>query len=252
MSDAVPGSGAGARFRRPGPWDGAGPSAGCWTMSSTARPSRAAPTSRPTGPVIFAGNHISFLDGPVMFGASPRPMHILVKKEMFKGFLGRVLRASGQLPVDRAGDRAALQLSKAVLDAGRCVGILPEGTRGSGKAAGISNGVAWLALNSRGHGGAGGHPGHAAGRRTPGHGSQARAAGSTSASAKPLTHQPESRRNRACFNGQGGNGNPRCAGGTRPGHHPSQRAGLALRGFPARTFQRSSRVAGRSPLRKVQ
>ena len=59
------------------------------------------------GPVIFAGNHISFLDGPVMFGASPRPMHILVKKEMFKGFLGRVLRASGQLPVDRAGDRVA-------------------------------------------------------------------------------------------------------------------------------------------------
>jgi 1-acyl-sn-glycerol-3-phosphate acyltransferase len=61
------------------------------------------------GPVIFAGNHISFLDGPVMFGASPRPMHILVKKEMFKGFLGRVLKASGQLPVDRSGDRAALQ-----------------------------------------------------------------------------------------------------------------------------------------------
>ena len=43
------------------------------------------------GPVIFAGNHISFLDGPVMFGAAPRPMHILVKQEMFTGFLGRVL-----------------------------------------------------------------------------------------------------------------------------------------------------------------
>jgi 1-acyl-sn-glycerol-3-phosphate acyltransferase len=64
------------------------------------------------GPVIFAGNHISFLDGPVMFGASPRPMHILVKQEMFKGFLGRVLTASGQLPVDRQGDRAALQRSR--------------------------------------------------------------------------------------------------------------------------------------------
>lgn len=100
------------------------------------------------GPVIFAGNHISFLDGPVMFGAAPRPMHILVKKEMFKGFLGRVLTASGQLPVDRRGDRSVLQLSKDVLDAGRCIGILPEGTRGSGTAAGISNGVAWLALNS--------------------------------------------------------------------------------------------------------
>lgn len=100
------------------------------------------------GPVIFAANHISFLDGPVMFGASPRPMHILVKKEMFKGFLGRVLTASGQLPVDRSGDRAALQLSKKALDAGRCVGILPEGTRGSGEASSINNGVAWLALNS--------------------------------------------------------------------------------------------------------
>ncbi|MDQ0664911.1 1-acyl-sn-glycerol-3-phosphate acyltransferase [Arthrobacter ulcerisalmonis] len=100
------------------------------------------------GPVIFAANHISFLDGPVMFGAAPRPMHILVKQEMFKGFLGRVLTASGQLPVDRRGDRAALQRCKEVLDAGRCVGILPEGTRGSGAAADINGGVAWLALNS--------------------------------------------------------------------------------------------------------
>lgn len=100
------------------------------------------------GPVIFAGNHISLLDGPVMFGASPRRMHILVKKEMFKGFLGRVLRASGQLPVDRAGDRAALLLGKDLLDAGRCLGILPEGTRGSGAATDINKGVAWLALNS--------------------------------------------------------------------------------------------------------
>ncbi|MET3921845.1 lysophospholipid acyltransferase family protein [Arthrobacter sp. UYEF20] len=101
-----------------------------------------------TGPVIFAGNHISFLDGPVMFGAAPRPMHILVKKELFTGLLGRVLTASGQLAVDRAGDRAALQKARRVLDAGRCVGILPEGTRGSGEAAAINNGVAWLALTA--------------------------------------------------------------------------------------------------------
>ncbi|MDJ0353409.1 lysophospholipid acyltransferase family protein [Pseudarthrobacter sp. PH31-O2] len=101
-----------------------------------------------TGPVIFAANHISFLDGPVMFGAAPRAMHILVKQEMFSGFLGRVLLASGQLAVDRGGDRAALLTAKEVLDAGRCIGILPEGTRGSGEAAAINKGVAWLALNS--------------------------------------------------------------------------------------------------------
>jgi 1-acyl-sn-glycerol-3-phosphate acyltransferase len=101
-----------------------------------------------SGPVIFAGNHISFLDGPVMFGAAPRPMHILVKKELFTGFLGRVLTASGQLAVDRAGDRAALHKARRMLASGRCVGILPEGTRGSGEASAINNGVAWLALNS--------------------------------------------------------------------------------------------------------
>lgn len=139
--------------------DGAGAPAG-WTMSWS-RPVgwildhvlyRTSVTGRsnvPTGgPVIFAGNHISYLDGPVMFGAAPRPMHILVKQEMFKGFLGRVLTAAGQVPVDRRGDRAALQRCRDLLDAGRCVGILPEGTRGSGDASGINGGVAWLALNS--------------------------------------------------------------------------------------------------------
>lgn len=101
-----------------------------------------------TGPVIFAANHLSYLDGPVMVGAAPRHMHVLVKQEMFKGVLGAVLRASGQLPVDRSGDRRALQQAKGLLDAGRCVGILPEGTRGSGAASSVNGGVAWLALQS--------------------------------------------------------------------------------------------------------
>ncbi len=100
------------------------------------------------GAVIFAANHLSYLDGPVMVGASPRYMHVLVRDTMFKGFLGWVLHASGQIPIDRAGDRAALQAAKAVLERGECIGILPEGTRGSGDAASVNSGVAWLALNS--------------------------------------------------------------------------------------------------------
>ncbi|WP_394941328.1 lysophospholipid acyltransferase family protein [Psychromicrobium sp. YIM B11713] len=100
------------------------------------------------GPVIFAANHLSYLDGPVMVGASPRYMHVMVRHDMFRGFLGWVLHASGQIPVDRSGDRAALQAAKGVLERGECVGILPEGTRGSGDAASMNSGVAWLALNS--------------------------------------------------------------------------------------------------------
>lgn len=103
----------------------------------------------PEGAVIFAANHLSYLDGPVLVGAANRYMHVMVRHDMFKGFLGRVLYASGQIPVNRAGDRAALQYAKAVLDRNGCVGILPEGTRGTGHAASMNSGVAWLALNSR-------------------------------------------------------------------------------------------------------
>lgn len=100
------------------------------------------------GPVIFAANHLSYLDGPVMVGASNRFMHVMVRHDMFKGFLGWVLDASGQIPVNRNGDRAALRFAKDILDRGGCVGILPEGTRGIGDAAAMNGGVAWLALNS--------------------------------------------------------------------------------------------------------
>jgi 1-acyl-sn-glycerol-3-phosphate acyltransferase len=100
------------------------------------------------GPVIFAANHLSYLDGPVMVGAASRYMHVMVRHDMFKGFLGWVLHSSGQIPVNRAGDRSALQFAKGVLDRGDCVGILPEGTRGTGDAATMNGGVAWLALNS--------------------------------------------------------------------------------------------------------
>lgn len=101
-----------------------------------------------TGPVVFAANHLSYLDGPVMVGASSRYMHVMVRHDMFKGVLGWVLQASGQIPVNRAGDRKALGFAKAVLDRGDCVGILPEGTRGTGDASTMNSGVAWLALNS--------------------------------------------------------------------------------------------------------
>jgi hypothetical protein len=77
------------------------------------------------GPVIFAGNHISFLDGPVMFGASPRPMHILVKQEMFKGFLDFVPRPGRRFHVSfgsaltlarRAGESGRASMDRAAQD----------------------------------------------------------------------------------------------------------------------------------------
>lgn len=100
-----------------------------------------------TGPVLFAANHTSVIDGPLLAGVTPRPVHILVKEEMFAGPFAGLLRAAQQIPVDRSGGRAALTTALAVLQRGEAVGVFPEGNRGRGDAASARAGVAWLAVN---------------------------------------------------------------------------------------------------------
>lgn len=99
------------------------------------------------GPVLFAANHTSVVDGPLLEGVTPRRVHILVKEEMFTGPVGAVLRASRQIPVDRTGGRAALTTALGVLQRGGTVGVFPEGNRGRGDASSARAGIAWLAVN---------------------------------------------------------------------------------------------------------
>lgn len=101
-----------------------------------------------TGPVVLAANHVAALDGPLLVGTSPRPLHVLVKAEAFRGPLGAVLRAAGQIPVDREMARPALQAALGVLRRGGAVGIFPEGTRGAGTVTQARAGAAWLAVNA--------------------------------------------------------------------------------------------------------
>ena len=61
-----------------------------------------------SGPVIIAGNHAGWADGPLMIGCTPRGTHILVKVEMFRSAIGWIFRLSGQIPVDRRNGRPAL------------------------------------------------------------------------------------------------------------------------------------------------
>ncbi|MBB2921665.1 1-acyl-sn-glycerol-3-phosphate acyltransferase [Cellulomonas cellasea] len=100
------------------------------------------------GPVLLAANHLGVLDGPVLFGVTPRPVNLLVKHEMFRGPVGALLRWCRQIPVDRANGRPALTAALAVLTDGGVVGVFPEGNRGRGDVTSARAGIAWLAVNS--------------------------------------------------------------------------------------------------------
>ncbi|MEU3875189.1 MULTISPECIES: lysophospholipid acyltransferase family protein [Streptomyces] len=101
------------------------------------------------GPCILAVNHSHNIDGPMLMGTAPRPVHFLIKKEAFVGPLGAFLRAIGQLEVDRSGaDRTAVTRALEVLGQGGVLGIFPEGTRGEGDFAALRGGLAYFALRS--------------------------------------------------------------------------------------------------------
>ncbi|NSC20880.1 1-acyl-sn-glycerol-3-phosphate acyltransferase [Streptomyces albus subsp. chlorinus] len=103
----------------------------------------------PGGPVILAVNHAHNIDGPMLMGTAPRPVHFLIKKEAFTGPLDPFLRGIGQLEVDRTtADRGAITRALAVLERGGVLGIFPEGTRGEGDFAALRSGLAYFALRS--------------------------------------------------------------------------------------------------------
>ncbi|MFI8964150.1 lysophospholipid acyltransferase family protein [Streptomyces sp. NPDC053493] len=102
-----------------------------------------------SGPVILAVNHAHNLDGPMLMGTAPRPVHFLIKKEAFVGPLGTFLEGIGQLKVDRhSTDRTAIGNALGVLENGGVLGIFPEGTRGEGDFASLRAGLAYFAVRS--------------------------------------------------------------------------------------------------------
>jgi 1-acyl-sn-glycerol-3-phosphate acyltransferase len=102
-----------------------------------------------TGPLILAVNHSHNIDGPMVMGVAPRPVHFLIKKEAFVGPLDPFLLGIGQLKVDRSSaDRAAITRALGVLDNGGVLGIFPEGTRGEGDFAALRAGLAYFAVRS--------------------------------------------------------------------------------------------------------
>jgi 1-acyl-sn-glycerol-3-phosphate acyltransferase len=84
-----------------------------------------------SGPLLLASNHRSFMDPFVIGMLVRRPVYYMAKRELFqRRWQAWVLNALGAFPVDRgAGDSAAMDTARAILQRGDCVVVFPEGTR---------------------------------------------------------------------------------------------------------------------------
>lgn len=84
-------------------------------------------------PSVFMANHVSFLDGPLLFMLIPN-LRVILKKSLFRiPILGLAMKFVGFVPVDRRGGRGGrVGIERAVAmmrDKGVSFLIFPEGTR---------------------------------------------------------------------------------------------------------------------------
>jgi 1-acyl-sn-glycerol-3-phosphate acyltransferase len=99
-------------------------------------------------------NHLSFLDGPLLFMLLPQPVRVIMKKGIGRiPVLGPGMRFVGFLTVDRTGARegkARIELAARLMrERGYSFLIFPEGTRsGDGGLGPFRRGGFFLALES--------------------------------------------------------------------------------------------------------
>jgi len=83
--------------------------------------------------VVYAVNHLSAIDIPVLYAELPDQFRIMAKKQLFRyPFLGWYLQRSGQIPIALGEAHAALRTVKRacdVLHGGMPLVIFPEGGR---------------------------------------------------------------------------------------------------------------------------
>jgi 1-acyl-sn-glycerol-3-phosphate acyltransferase len=109
----------------------------------------------PKNPIaVYASNHTSYMDIPVIFSALPFQFRILAKKELWSmPFIGWYLNRSGQIPIDTRNSHASLSSLSAgakALRSGTPVFVFPEGSRTQdGELQPFLSGAAFLAIRAQ-------------------------------------------------------------------------------------------------------
>ena len=103
---------------------------------------------------VYASNHTSYMDTPVIFAALPFQFRILAKKELWPiAFIGWYLARSGQIPIDTANPRATLSslgVGVKALRSGTPLFVFPEGGRTpTGELQPFLSGAAYLAIRAQ-------------------------------------------------------------------------------------------------------
>jgi 1-acyl-sn-glycerol-3-phosphate acyltransferase len=108
----------------------------------------------PSGPAVYAGNHLSYYDTPVVYAKLPFQFRILAKAPLWKvPFIGWYLERSGQVSIDQSSARAgvaSLARGVATIKSGMPMVIFPEGGRAAdGQLQPMAAGAAWIALKAQ-------------------------------------------------------------------------------------------------------
>lgn len=103
---------------------------------------------------VYASNHLSYYDTPVLFARLPFQFRILAKQSLWRiPFIGWYLNRSGQVPVDQSTARnavASLNRGVQTLKHGLPLVIFPEGGRtADGQTKPFVSGAAWMAIKAQ-------------------------------------------------------------------------------------------------------
>ena len=103
---------------------------------------------------VYASNHLSYMDTPVLFAKLPFQFRILAKQGLWKTpFIGWYLHRSGQVSVDTKSPRsliASLNRGVATLKHGLPLVLFPEGGRAAtGQLQSMMSGCAYMAIKAQ-------------------------------------------------------------------------------------------------------
>lgn len=126
----------------------------CVWISGSSLTVRGAENLRKHPVAVFASNHTSYMDTPVIFASLPFQFRILAKRELWTmAFIGWYLNRSGQIAIDTTDAHTTLSSLGAgvkALRSGMPLFIFPEGSRTpNGELQPFLSGAAYLAIRAQ-------------------------------------------------------------------------------------------------------